>query len=132
MLTEGRAHDGRGHTCTQSLPPKRLHHDSLHEVLPTSRPRSISHVQPNLQDWDWSPNAPDATFAAYQAEQGNLPARVVITKLPSREELRQKNLFSVAGAPKRPHCACACVACLPWCARRTCSRWQVRSMFLCL
>lgn len=56
------------------------------------------HVQPNLQDWDWSPNAPDATFAAYQAEQGNLPARVVITKLPSREELRQKNLFSVAGA----------------------------------
>ncbi|PRW39159.1 Eukaryotic translation initiation factor 3 subunit B [Chlorella sorokiniana] len=51
----------------------------------------------NVQDWEWSPNAPDATFAAYQAEQGNLPARVVLTKLPSREELRQKNLFSVAG-----------------------------------
>lgn len=50
-----------------------------------------------LQDWEWSPAAPDATLAAYQAEQGNLPARVVLMKLPSREELRQKNLFSVAG-----------------------------------
>lgn len=76
------------------------------------------HVQPNLQDWDWSPNAPDATFAAYQAEQGNLPARVVITKLPSREELRQKNLFSVAGA-QHPHCACVPVpvAVSEWAAR---------------
>ncbi len=52
---------------------------------------------PNPQDWEWSPAAPDATLAAYQAEQGNLPARVVLMKLPSREELRQKNLFSVAG-----------------------------------
>jgi translation initiation factor 3 subunit B len=37
-------------------------------------------------------------LSAYQAEQGNLPARVAIVRLPDREELRQKNLFSVAGA----------------------------------
>lgn len=52
---------------------------------------------PPVQDWDWSPNAADATLCAYQAEEGNLPARVVIMRFPEREELRQKNLFSVAG-----------------------------------
>jgi uncharacterized protein with WD repeat len=36
-------------------------------------------------------------LCAYQAEQGNLPARVALIRLPGREELRQKNLFSVAG-----------------------------------
>lgn len=51
----------------------------------------------NVQDWEWSPNAADNTFVAYQAEQGNLPARVALVHLPGREELRQKNLFSVAG-----------------------------------
>ena len=44
--------------------------------------------------FDWSPA--DATLCAYQEEQGNLPARVVLIALPSREELRAKNLFSVA------------------------------------
>lgn len=54
------------------------------------------------QDWEWSPNPADNTFVAYQAEQGNLPARVALVHLPGREELRQKNLFSVAGACRIP------------------------------
>lgn len=50
-----------------------------------------------VQDWEWSPAPADGTLCAYQAEQGNLPARVVVMRFPDREELRQKNLFSVAG-----------------------------------
>lgn len=36
---------------------------------------------------------------AYQTEQagGNLPARISLISFPDRKELRQKNLFSVAG-----------------------------------
>ena len=44
--------------------------------------------------FDWSPAEP--VLCAYQEEQGNLPARVVLISLPSREEIRAKNLFSVA------------------------------------
>ena len=51
----------------------------------------------NVQDFQWSPAAP--ILSACQAEQssGNLPARVVLLKIPERTELRQKNLFSVSG-----------------------------------
>ena len=50
-----------------------------------------------VQDFQWSPAAP--IISACQAEQssGNLPARVVLLKIPERTELRQKNLFSVSG-----------------------------------
>lgn len=44
--------------------------------------------------FEWSPG--DSILCAYQEEQGNLPARVVLLQLPSREEIRAKNLFSVA------------------------------------
>ena len=50
-----------------------------------------------VQDFQWSPAAP--IISACQAEQssGNLPARVVLLKIPERTEMRQKNLFSVSG-----------------------------------
>ena len=50
-----------------------------------------------VQDFQWSPAAP--IISACQAEQssGNLPARVVLLRIPERTELRQKNLFSVSG-----------------------------------
>lgn len=50
-----------------------------------------------LQDFAWSPT--DSIMCAYQSEQagGNLPARLSLIKLPERQELRQKNLFSVSG-----------------------------------
>jgi translation initiation factor 3 subunit B len=49
----------------------------------------------NVQDFAWSPAGP--LLAAYQAEIGNnLPARIVLMKIPEREEVRMKNLFSVA------------------------------------
>ena len=53
----------------------------------------------NVQDFQWSPSAP--ILSACQAEQssGNLPARIVLLKMPERTELRQKNLFSVSGTP---------------------------------
>jgi translation initiation factor 3 subunit B len=47
-----------------------------------------------IQSFDWSPS--DPILCAYQEEQGNLPARVVLIKSPDREEVRAKNLFSVA------------------------------------
>ena len=55
-----------------------------------------------VQDFAWSPAAP--LLCAYQAEGagGNLPARVSLIRIPDRVELRQKNLFSVSGAPPLP------------------------------
>eukprot|EP00891_Asterochloris_glomerata_P006248 jgi/Astpho2/6248/Aster-03652 len=49
-----------------------------------------------VQDFAWSPT--DSIMCAYQSEQagGNLPARLSLIKLPERQELRQKNLFSVS------------------------------------
>lgn len=47
-----------------------------------------------IHAFEWSPA--DPVLCAYQEEQGNLPARVVLLQFPSREEVRAKNLFSVA------------------------------------
>ena len=47
-----------------------------------------------VQDFLWSPSEP--LLAAYTIEQGNLPARIVLVKIPERTEVRQKNLFSVS------------------------------------
>jgi translation initiation factor 3 subunit B len=52
-----------------------------------------------VQDLQWSPS--DPILAAVQAEDGELPARVVLVRLPGKEELRQKNLFSVAGEERQ-------------------------------
>jgi translation initiation factor 3 subunit B len=49
-----------------------------------------------VQDVCWSPA--DNVLAVYQAEHGNLPARVALLALPERKELRQKNLFAVVSA----------------------------------
>lgn len=52
-----------------------------------------------VQDFAWSPSQP--VLCAYQTEQagGNLPARISLISFPEKRELRQKNLFSVSGAP---------------------------------
>ena len=42
----------------------------------------------------WSPA--DPLLAAYQSEEGNMPARIVVLRFPGKEELRAKNLHSVA------------------------------------
>lgn len=81
------------HAAHLCAPPRRR---SRH--LPAGLPL-LPFVLPLVQDWDWSPAAQDTLLCAYQQEQGNLPARVVLTRCPDREELRQKNLFSVAGTP---------------------------------
>lgn len=49
-----------------------------------------------VQDICWSPA--DNVLAVFQQEHGNLPARVALLSLPDKRELRQKNLFAVAGA----------------------------------
>lgn len=44
-------------------------------------------------EFSWSPT--DHTVAYWAAEEGNTPARVCLVAIPSRAEVRQKNLFSV-------------------------------------
>lgn len=44
--------------------------------------------------FEWSPA--DPMLCVYQEEHANMPARVVLIQVPSREEVRAKNLFSVA------------------------------------
>ncbi|XP_057807553.1 eukaryotic translation initiation factor 3 subunit B-like isoform X1 [Salvia miltiorrhiza] len=50
----------------------------------------------NVVDFSWSPT--DSILALYVPELGggNQPARVSLVQIPSKEELRQKNLFSVS------------------------------------
>lgn len=48
----------------------------------------------SIQSFEWSPS--DPILCAYQEEQGQLPARVALIQSPSRDEVRAKNLFSVA------------------------------------
>nr|GEW23866.1 eukaryotic translation initiation factor 3 subunit B-like [Tanacetum cinerariifolium] len=50
----------------------------------------------NVMDFCWSPT--DPIFALFVPEQGggNQPARVSLFQIPSKQELRQKNLFSVS------------------------------------
>ncbi len=57
-------------------------------------PYCMSGLPRASQDFQWSPS--DSLISAYTAEQGNLPARIVLIKIPERTELRQKNLFSVS------------------------------------
>lgn len=47
-----------------------------------------------VASFEWSPA--DPMLCVYQEEHANMPARVVLIQLPSREEVRAKNLFSVA------------------------------------
>lgn len=45
----------------------------------------------NIKDFSWSPS--DNIIAYWVPEDNNVPARVVLVELPSRKELRVKNLF---------------------------------------
>ena len=47
-----------------------------------------------VRDFQWSPTA--NCLAYWAPEQGNTPARVTLVELPSRKELRQKNLVNVS------------------------------------
>ena len=47
-----------------------------------------------VRDFQWSPTA--NCLAYWAPEQGNTPARVTLVEIPSRKELRQKNLFHVS------------------------------------
>jgi len=49
---------------------------------------------PGMRDFSWSPK--ENILAYWVAEDKDVPARVVLLELPSRNEIRVKNLFSVA------------------------------------
>jgi len=49
---------------------------------------------PGIRDFAWSPT--DNTIAYWVAEEKDTPARVTLLEVPSRNEARVKNLFSVA------------------------------------
>ncbi|KAJ8444176.1 hypothetical protein Cgig2_030996 [Carnegiea gigantea] len=48
----------------------------------------------NVMDFSWSPT--DPILALFVPELGNQPAKVSLYQIPSKEEIRQKNLFSVS------------------------------------
>lgn len=48
----------------------------------------------NVMDFSWSP--PDPILALFVPELGNQPAKVSLYQIPGKEEIRQKNLFSVS------------------------------------
>lgn len=47
-----------------------------------------------IRDFTWSPT--DNIIAYWVAENKDVPARVVLIEIPSRSEIRAKNLFNVA------------------------------------
>ena len=51
---------------------------------------------PGVSEFCWSPGEP--ILATFQPEQngGNVPARISLIQLPSRNEVRSKNLFNVS------------------------------------
>uniref|UniRef100_A0A0D6QWQ8 Eukaryotic translation initiation factor 3 subunit B n=1 Tax=Araucaria cunninghamii TaxID=56994 RepID=A0A0D6QWQ8_ARACU len=50
----------------------------------------------NVMDFSWSPIDPILALFVPEGGSGNQPARVSLVQIPGREELRQKNLFSVS------------------------------------
>ncbi|KAL6964896.1 Eukaryotic translation initiation factor 3 subunit B [Sarracenia purpurea var. burkii] len=50
----------------------------------------------NVMDFSWSPTEPILALFVPELGGGNQPARVSLVQIPSKEELRQKNLFSVS------------------------------------
>ncbi|XP_065850558.1 eukaryotic translation initiation factor 3 subunit B-like [Euphorbia lathyris] len=50
----------------------------------------------NVLDFSWSPTDPIIALFVPELAGGNQPARVSLVQIPSKEELRQKNLFSVS------------------------------------
>ncbi|CAI5968533.1 unnamed protein product [Closterium sp. NIES-64] len=50
----------------------------------------------HVHDFTWSPAEPILAMYIPESNGGNQPARVSLVAIPSREELRQKNLFSVS------------------------------------
>lgn len=50
----------------------------------------------NVMDFSWSPTDPIIALFVPELGGGNQPARVSLVQIPSKEELRQKNLFSVS------------------------------------
>lgn len=55
----------------------------------------------NVRGFSWSPS--DDVLAYWVAEQGDIPAKVVLLSWPSRELLAQKNLFNVCDATMEWH-----------------------------
>ncbi|MED6173881.1 Eukaryotic translation initiation factor 3 subunit B [Stylosanthes scabra] len=50
----------------------------------------------NIMDFSWSPTDPIIALYVPEMGGGNQPARVSLIQIPGKEELRQKNLFSVS------------------------------------
>ncbi|XP_010276277.1 PREDICTED: eukaryotic translation initiation factor 3 subunit B-like [Nelumbo nucifera] len=50
----------------------------------------------NVLDFSWSPTDPILALFVPELGGGNQPARVSLVQIPGKEELRQKNLFSVS------------------------------------
>lgn len=54
-------------------------------------------------DFQWSPTANIMAYWAPESEEGNTPARVTLVEIPSRTELRQRNLVHVSDCQMHWH-----------------------------
>ncbi|KAI8850502.1 eukaryotic translation initiation factor eIF2A-domain-containing protein [Chytridium lagenaria] len=52
----------------------------------------------NVQSFDWSPTENIISYWTPEAEDGNIPARVTLMRIPSREIVRTKNMVNVISA----------------------------------
>jgi translation initiation factor 3 subunit B len=50
---------------------------------------------PGVKDFCWSPKGNIISYMVPERDSGNSPAKVVLVEIPSRKELRQKNIFNV-------------------------------------
>lgn len=49
-----------------------------------------------VEDFEWSPSEPIMCIYHRESQEGNIPAKINLMKLPGRTEIRQKNLFNVS------------------------------------
>jgi len=74
----------------------RLNEDaiSVYETPSMSLIEKQSIKIPGVKDFCWAPK--DHVISYFVPESGNTPAKVVLMSIPTRRELRQKNLFNVS------------------------------------
>merc|ERR1719253_1883281 len=68
---------------------------------PATEKRSPIKFPDGLQSFEWSPKEP--ILSAWIPEKNNAPARLQLIRMPSRQELAAKNLFSVRDATMHWH-----------------------------
>lgn len=59
-----------------------------------------------VEYFEWSPSEPLMSIYHRESQEGNIPAKISLMKLPERKEIRQKNLFNVSSKLILRHLIC--------------------------